>query len=284
MNFTPQSTDYAIAFHEKIENALHSRSIIANSYTSVELDTRRDFVKTVKALTDSFQNGYAPGSFTKFFFSMLPTWEAEVDHNNVHDFSVWISTEFGNNWGLSQDFMRAFNGFLNASYGSTLETIQNRLHRIEYGLTIKPSWATIFFNSSFYDSTFPLKWLNHFAARETFYLPHIISAFNKGYTPDVVRVTNQTVWSNLTPAETNMFLKTYSPRVLKQLMSLQTHGRQELTFELLMELAEVGFITAKEVRDYARKFGIGFTEHNFYNRIITAKEKFPVLDTYVPVI
>lgn len=283
MNLTPESTEYAVALHTKLREAIARRAHVMFSLTSEETEKRKDFIQKIKTITDS-SDGYQKGSFRKFIYDVIPVWQEEVDHNEVHDFSVWLPEEVIRHFSVSQDFVRAVNGLLANSYGSTEEVLEARIDRIEYGLSIKPNWFTTFISKSFYDADFPVEWLDYFAAREKFYMPAVVIAFNKGFRPEVLKVINGGIQLHFTPEEVDIFLNVYNPRLLKQLASLETHGRQKLTLDLLMKLAEVGYISAKEVKDYARKFGVGFTDADFYDRVITAKERFPILETYVPVV
>jgi len=53
---------------------------------------------------------------------------------------------------------------------------------------------------------------------------------------------------------------------------------------ILKSMVDAGFRSSKEVKDYARKFGIGFTSDDFYTRVVAAKNLYPNLEDYIPVV
>lgn len=283
MNLSPVATDYAIELHDKLGRG-NIRSFSTVGLTSVEHDKRRDFARVLKNFHDSTHTKFIPGSFSALIDELHPIWVNEINHNVVHDFGLWFPEDILLNYGVNLDLFRKLNGFFNRIYGQDNVTVSAWIERIDEGIVKKPSWATIFMYDSFYTSTFPVDWLDYFAAQERFYLPGVIAAFNKGFHPDVVKVVSSGVLSHFTPETVDAFLTVFNARILKQLVSLETHGRQSLTSEVLFSLARAGFTTAREVKDYARKFGVGFTDQNFYDRVIAAKNLYPVLEDFVPVV
>ncbi len=283
MNLSPVATDYAVELHNKMVRG-NSRSFSASRLTSAELDKRRDFARILKEFNDSTHATFVSGSFSTLINELAPIWENEIDHNVVHDFRFWFPEDMLRNYGVNPDLFRNLNGVFAKIYGQDEVTVSAWIDRIDAGIVTKPSWATIFMYDSFYTATFPVSWLDYFATRERFYLPGVISAFNKGFRPDVVKVVSPAVLLYFSPETVDEFLAVFNARVLKQLVSLETHGRQALTPEVLFNLARAGFTTAREVKDYARKFGVGFTEQNFYDRVIAAKNLYPVLEDFVPVV
>lgn len=282
--FSPVASEYSVMLHDKLVKAERNRNSVAFALTSDEFEKRRAFVVAFKAFDEAVLAG-VPGSFRVLFDELYPVWVDEVNHEVVHDFRVWFPADINRNFAVSNDTVNRVNEFFADAWGEDSEVVDARIDRIDSGLVkIQSVWAGVLLYKSFYDSTFDVNWLNWFIPRERFYLPQVISAFNKGFVPDVVKVVSAAVLVKFTPEVVNEFLTVYDARVLKQLVSLDTHGRQALTAELLWDLAEVGFSKAVEVRDYARRFGVGFTDNDFYDRVIAAKSLYPVLADYVSVV
>lgn len=278
MFLTPTATETAVTNHHYMVN--HRKT----HYTWADRDEWAGFIQAVNNFSKSAHTGYEPGSFALLLETLHPIWVTKINHNLVHDFSVWLPHDYLRSTHTPNELYTTINNFFTHIYGKDEATVNKWVERIEEGLKITSGWFTVIITPSFYETDFPVNWLTPFVNNNRYYLPYVIRAFNKGYTPTLVKQTNSIILSNFTVAETEAFLEQYGSKLMKQLSGLQKTGTEKLTYEVLKNLADAGYTTLAEVKTYARVFGINIREAEYYNRLVRAKTLYPVLADYTPVV
>lgn len=107
---------------------------------------------------------------------------------------------------------------------------------------------------------------------------------NKNHTPE--HVYSFGIWAAkiCSPEGLTYLSSVSSPKVVKNLVGLDLSNREALTEDILKQLVAAGFESSAEVKDYARRFGVGWNDSDFFTRLINAKTLYPTLDSYVPAV
>lgn len=232
-----------------------------------------------------------PDVVSRLLLKVVPVWAEQCVHGEGEEQGL-------RGWGkdyiydaflvqsAGRDFFNWFNDVLKQMYGTPADVVWRWVERMDAGFRLY-GYHLYFLTPNWYTGTYPVEWfgeVNHLRRTEA-YDSHVIAALNKGFTPEMMSRTDPFTWSKLSVS----FIKEYltdnqDVRVLNQLVKLGDRGNTRMDDEVMVSLLDAGFRTSKEVKDYARKFGIGFTASNFYSRVTAAKTLYPALEDYIPVV
>jgi hypothetical protein len=249
--------------------------------TKDEQDKRHQLLNEFKNTNKLISEGHE--ATVRLYRAVYPVWVAEVDHDSSQELRRWFGNSFTDSFVRNsnpRDFLNSFSSFLFDTRNEDTTHIEAYLHRIDTAIS-KYKFSTFFFARNFYASSFPVEWLAPFVSNQRYYLGSVIKAFNDGYTPELVKKTHYSVWLACSPSFTEAFIKTHKPTFLKSFVQLGNRGDTEMTDDIVSGLTNAGFADGREVKDYARKFAINFTDDRFYERVIAAKRKYPTLEDYV---
>lgn len=288
MNLTPVATDYAVELDKRVQNNM-SRNVSAHYlFPAEEYEKRKEVARRIASLSRSTgSRDYLVGDFTELFYHLLPIWQNEVAHDRTHRLTSWMSADMATQFHhqVNKDLYRTIDQFFNDLYGKDGRDVPAMLERIEAGLDFNEIYSnTMFISYKFATHTFPVEWLEFFFTRQRYYIPAVINAFIKGFTPEQVKASSSEMLVFFTPEEVTALLRSFPARQVKQLTSLGSRGQHRLEAKDVADMANAGYQTAKEVKDYARQFGVPFTDATFYTRVVRAKTLYPRLEDYVPVV
>ena len=271
------TTAYATELRERMARSHRDREL-----TSQERDKRTGLAQFLRNYTVKIEEG-AVAPWRELYQEMLPLWREEVHHESNSSLSHWGGSTLDDAFYArgGRDLFRSFDEFMRATRNADPEDVDRWITRIDSAIERYKS-HTFFTYESFYKSTFPLEDLDFFIEKERYYPSAVIAAFNAGYTPELIRKTHHTVWGICSPEFVAEFIKSNKPAVLNSLTQLGSRGSTRLTEEIVADLVEAGYQTQAEVKDYARAFGIGWTEDAFFSRTAAAKRKYPQLAEYTP--
>lgn len=271
---------------EAIENYVKWKTIIRNHQEGFisrdERELRSEFARHIDAADAAIAG--TPGVFTQLLKDTLPYWQKYVDHSKSDGFSKWFMEKLFGRWNYkTSQLFHNLARFYELNYQVADEIVWAKAARVDQYLQMGgPSYFVV---ESLYDGNFAVEDVRWFLDHQSrHYIPSAYRALSKGFTPQLMRKVGSKVYIRYSPAFANRMVQKARPALLGSLAALETPGRQVLTEEHLEALIDAGFTSQKEVRDYARTFGISWVDQNFYTRVANAKTLYPVLADYVPVV
>lgn len=236
-----------------------------------------------------------------FVDKILPVWRDKVVHDVESGYSgrqhIVNKLDFANNVSgvsysnrsknyLSSGIISAVNDMLRDAYdGDISEDVFNSW------ISKTTNWM-MYFSSTFYvrhlvwAGEYDISMFSKFKADRWVYTRMEVLDFisNKGYSPEQVHAYGVDSAKICSPAGLTYLSSISSPKVVKSLIGLDLNNREALTEDILKQLVEAGFASAAEVKNYARRFGVGWNDNDFFTRLINAKTLYPTLDSYVPAV
>lgn len=285
LDFTPETSVYAR------DLASSTRGYRFGGMFTADEKQVRDGI--VVEYTDAYfrAKSQEPDVVSRLLTKVVPVWAAQCVHGEGEEQGLrgwgkdylydvfWVQS-------VGRDFFNWFNDVLTQMYGTPADVVWRWVERMDAGFRLY-GYHLYFLTSNWYEGTYPVEWFGEVnrLRRTEAYDGHVIAALNKGFTPEMMSRTDPLTWSKLSVS----FIKEYltdnqDVRVLNQLVKLGDRGNTRMDDGVMGSLLDAGFRTSKEVKDYARKFGVGFTASNFYSRVAAAKTLHPVLEDYIPVV
>jgi len=276
MNTVLKSTEYA----KEVLARTNDRQ--GRNLTVEERNRREEIPQIFRAALEKVEAG-VHDVWRNLYDDLFPLWVNEVDHEGNRNLSHWGGYFLDNAFYArgGRDLFNNFNNFMVATRGVDSETVNSWISRIDEAFA-RFKQTTFFTYEGFYTASFPLEWLDYFVDNNRYYGGQVITAFNNGYTPELLRKTHHTVWAVCSPEYVSEFLETGKPAILNSLTQLGSRGSTVLTEAVVADLIDAGYEKMSEVKDYARKFGIGWTDSDFFTRTAAAKRKYPILANYTP--
>lgn len=279
--FSPVTTPEAIEAYPKWKETIrqHRRE---GFLIKEERELRSEFARHIDA-ADAATAG-TPGVFTQLLKDTLPYWQKYVDHSKPDGFKTWLMEKIFGRWNYkTSNLFHNLARFYELNYQVSDEIVWAKAARVDQYLQMGgPSYFAV---ESLYEKNFNVEDVRWFISHQSrHYLPSVYRALGKGFTPQLMRKIGSKIYIRYSPEFANRMVQKTRPALLGSLAALETPGRQTLTEEHLEALVDAGFTSQKEVRDYAKTFGISWVDQNFYTRVVNAKNMYPILTDYVPVV
>lgn len=272
------------------------------SWNSPQAKDLADYMKFLIDAADNAGDEYNDGDIMflqNFVEKILPVWKDKV----VHDDSSGIPEHLINNLNFPDNTFGVSYSNRTKNYNSS--GIINAVNKMlvdayEKDVTeeVFNSWVSkvtnwmLYFNTTSYiekvvwSGDYDPVTFSKFKSDKWAYdrVKAVSLVLDKGYTPAQIFSYGVDVAKFSSPETLTYFSTVSSPKVVKSLVGLNLSNREPFTEEILKKLVEVGFESSAEVKNYARKFGVGWNDNDFFTRLINAKTLYPDLNAYTPAV
>lgn len=296
---TPEAISLANS-QQSLINTSGSRS----HWNSPHIKAMSDFINNLNEIANEAGEGFDSGNilfFQNFMNKIVPIWRDKVVHDDFSGYSgqshLINNLDFANNLAPVSYSTKAKHifGWVFISLANSLlrDAYENDISEETFDLWVTKVTNWIFYFSSphyvrkiVWSADYDLNVLRKFKADRWVYtrMDVLDLILNKNHTPEHVYAFGVDSAKICSPEGLTYLSSISTPKVVKSLISLDLNNREALTEEILKQLVDVGFESAAEVKNYARKFGVGWNDNDFFTRLINAKTLYPVLDAYTPAI
>ena len=294
---------------EAINLANSQQSLINSSgsrshWNSPHVRVMAEFVNNLDKIANEAGAGFDSGDilfFQRFMEKVIPIWRDKVVHDDFSGYTgqpyLINQLDFANNLApvsystnakhmLGWVFISLANPMLTDAYEQDISE-----ETFDLWVTKVTNWI-FYFSSPHYvrsivwSADYDLDVLRKFKADRWVYTRMEVLEFilNKNHAPEQVYAFGVEVAKVCSPEGLTYLSSVSSPKVVKSLVGLKLSNREPFTEDILKRLVEVGFESSAEVKNYARKFGVGWNDNDFFTRLINAKTLYPDLNAYTPAV